>query len=158
MGDKKHILFICTGNTCRSSMAEALFKDMLQNCGIDNIEVHSAGVAVFFPSGASSNAVEVMKNRNIDLSRHQSRQVTKEMVDTADLVLTMTVSHRERLVHLFPYAADKIFTLKEYVNDADMNRDFDIIDPFGGDLECYDKCADEIYACLQKLLEKLKME
>ncbi|MDK2798811.1 MAG: protein arginine phosphatase [Clostridiales bacterium] len=158
MNKIKKILFVCTGNTCRSSMAEGLFKKMLEDNGIKDIEVTSAGTAVFFPSGASKHAVEVMKEKGIDLSVHQSKQINDEMIEQADLILTMTVNHQQQLLRICPQAADKIFTLKEFaygIEDIDVP---DISDPFGLPKEYYEQCAKEIYLSLVKVIEKIKSE
>ncbi|MCG8500169.1 MAG: low molecular weight protein arginine phosphatase [Firmicutes bacterium] len=151
----KKILFICTGNTCRSSMAEGLFKKLLTEYGIDNIEASSAGTSVFFPSCASDHAIKIMRDQGIDLSTHQSKQVTKEMVEKANLIFTMTVNHRENVIRLCPQAADRVFTLKEFANEAENNNALDIGDPFGLPEEYYEECAREIYSFLEKMLEKL---
>jgi len=139
-------------------MAEALFRRMLKENNMHNVEVDSAGVAVFLPSGASENAIEVMRRKGIDLSEHRAKQVTQEDIQQADLILTMTVGHRERLTRLYPYAADKIFTLKEYISNETDLHDLDILDPFGGDIHHYEQCADEIYHCLESLIPKIKDE
>ncbi len=110
----KNILFVCTGNTCRSSMAEAMFKVMLKDTGLD-IEVASAGTSVFFQGGASAQAVEVMGERGIDLSGHSSRQIVNEDIKKADLILTMTQVHKQTVQEMAPEFSGKVFTLKEYV-------------------------------------------
>lgn len=146
----KSILFICTGNTCRSSMAEAMFSAMLKDAGLD-MEVASAGTAVFFRGGASEQAVEVMKERGVDLSGHRSRPVGIHDLEKADLVLTMTRGHKRAVLEMAPALSGKVFTLKEYVRDGS-----DISDPFGGTVEDYRACADEIEEALKKLVKKIK--
>lgn len=152
------ILFICTGNTCRSSMAEALLKKILKDHGIEDIEVDSAGIAVFSSSGASKHAIEVMKERKIDLSTHRSKQVTKDLIQQANLIFTMTTQHRDRILHLCPSAADKTFTLKEYANVEDEHASLNISDPFGMPKEYYEKCAREIYNALEKMIDNIKRD
>lgn len=154
----KKILIVCTGNTCRSSMAEGLLKKMLQDQGINDIEVSSAGTSVLGSSGANENAIAVLESRGIDLSTHRSTQVTKEMIEKADLILTMTVRHRENLIQLCPGAADKTFTLKEYAGPGNNGNDLDIADPFGLSKEHYEHCANEIYRYLEKVVEKIKKD
>lgn len=149
----KQILLVCTGNTCRSSMAEYLLRDILDREGLENrYSVNSAGTSVFMSQPASSNALAALKEIGINLSPHQSQQVTEQMVNNADIVLAMTASHRNYLLKLMPEAAGKIFTLKEYCCGVYS----DVSDPFGGDLEEYRRCRDEIRECLIKFVEKLK--
>ena len=150
----KHILFVCTGNTCRSAMAEALFKKILKDNSIEGVNVSSTGVAVFTPSPASGQAISVMKEKGIDLTSHQSKQVTQEMIEQADYIFTMTASHRESLLRECPIAADKAFTLKEFTTENDE----DVYDPFGFSKAAYATCAKEIGICLEQLLYKLKKE
>ena len=113
----QRILFVCTGNTCRSPMAAGLFAKMLQERGVTGIAVASAGLAAFDGAPASAEAVEVMRQFGVDLSGHRTRRLTREMVLTADLVLTMTKRHKEAVLALAPEAAGKVFTLREFAGN-----------------------------------------
>lgn len=149
----KSILFICSGNTCRSSMAEALFKHILEREGLaSRYNVSSAGTSAFPGMPASYNAIEALRQIGIDLSFHSSSAVTKEAVDNAELILTMTANHKKYLQQRYAEAAGKIFTLKEYAE----GKDGDIEDPFGGDIDTYICCRDKLMDTLNNLVAKLK--
>ncbi len=149
-----NILLVCTGNTCRSSMAKGLLEQILDEEGDRSIEVDSAGLNVYVPSEASENAVEVMDEMGVDISGHRSRQLTKEDIEKADLVLVMTPSHRSTLIDLFPQYADKIDTLLEYAYGQDMA----ISDPFGLEKDAYQQCALQIRDALRVVYRKLKAQ
>jgi protein-tyrosine-phosphatase len=143
----QRILFVCTGNTCRSPMAEAMFR---VKAG-DHLEIRSAGVAAFDGQQASEYARQVLMQRGIEHD-HRAQRLNDELINWADLVLTMTKGHKSAILSFFPHASEKVYTLKEY---AGMEGPEDIADPFGGTLEEYQKCASEIDQALEKLYGKL---
>mgnify|MGYP000903474145 CR=1 FL=1 len=147
----KKVVFVCTGNTCRSSMAEALFKKMLQDLGKqDEIEVESYGIAAIEGQPASENAKKVMEMEGIDIKGHKAKQFREEVLD-ADLILAMTQSHKDYILNRFPKAKGKVFLLGEFVGDYS-----EISDPFGQSVEVYKKVADELKQKLSKTLERLE--
>lgn len=164
----KTILFVCTGNTCRSSMAEGLFKEMLKNRSDiqSEIKVISAGTSAWNGDRASQYAIAVLKEKGIDLQEHRSTALTLDLIENADLILTMTSSHKAAVLNLCPEAHEKVFTLKEYTRceaEGDSKMDFfgygnpeDISDPFGQSIEVYRKSAAEIEESLKKLIKKIK--
>jgi len=136
-------------------MAEALFRNLLKRSGkkADEIKVFSAGTAAFDGQPASPNAIAVAKERGADLESHRASMLTRERVLEADLILTMTRSHKAQVLRMVPEAAGKTYTLKEYVTRSAEN--IDISDPFGQSVEVYRRCADEIEEMLKLLLEKI---
>jgi protein-tyrosine-phosphatase len=140
------ILFICTGNICRSPMAEAYFRDLCEKSKRNDIDIVSAGVFAGNNFPASPEAVKIMSNYNIDISRHKSRQITEELVESSDLIVVMTKSHKKTILTSFEIAADKIFLLHEFDNCKK-----DVFDPFGGNSDIYSKCFSEMKKALDNL-------
>ncbi|HHY73838.1 MAG TPA: low molecular weight protein arginine phosphatase [Bacillus bacterium] len=142
----RKILFICTGNTCRSPMAEAILRHRTNN----RYEVKSAGIFAHDGSTASPHSIEVLKKQSISID-HKSKQLTTELVTWSDLILTMGKSHKEMILERYPKAFDKVFSLKEFA----QNKKVDIADPYGGTLDDYEKTFQEIDEAIAKLIEKL---
>ncbi|MCI5836558.1 MAG: low molecular weight protein arginine phosphatase [Veillonellaceae bacterium] len=136
------ILFICTGNTCRSPMAEALLRQMAAEREAD-VVVLSAGLAAFPGDPATVQAQQAVAELGADLREHRSRRVALPHLAAADVVVTMTEAHRAALREWAPEYAEKVYTLAEW-----SGRGEDIADPFGKDEAAYRKTASEIAADL----------
>lgn len=151
----KKILFVCTGNTCRSPMAEALFKDILADReDKEEFSVSSAGIYAFEGDPASPEAVEVMKNEfGIDISKHRAKVLNDIDIADAFIILTMTERHRKMIIDIYPHAGERVFTLKQYAEAEDGNPN--ISDPFGWDIDVYKDCASEIDALLLDVVDKI---
>jgi protein-tyrosine-phosphatase len=147
----KSILFVCTGNTCRSIMAEALARQWAETFAPDRgLNFISAGLAAWPDQPASHQAVETMRETGVDITRHRARQVSAELVRKADLILTMTGRHKKMLLATFPESADKVYTLVEFaVGDGDIS------DPYGRPVEVYRRCAGEMRLLIEKALHKI---
>jgi protein-tyrosine-phosphatase len=144
------ILFICSGNTCRSPMAEAIFRGFY-NQDQDKPQIASAGIFALPGEKASANAIFAMSKRGLCLSGHHSRPASAYLVDEADIIITMDQSHKKALLLSRPDIANKILSMAEIGGQ-------DISDPFGGDQSVYERCAAEIEKALRILWQKLKSQ
>ena len=130
----QRVLFICTGNVCRSPMAEGMLRSMAEKIGAE-IEVASAGVYASDGHLPSSNSVIAMQEEGIDISRQRSQLLTSDLVAKATHIFGMTLSHLEAVLDHFPGSQEKTFVLREFISDESL--DFDVPDPIGGDLDEY---------------------
>jgi protein-tyrosine-phosphatase len=143
----KKLIFICTGNTCRSPMAEGLMK--LRMPADSGWEIASAGVCAANGWPVSNHSVEALREMEIDISNLTSRTLTGELIDGADLLITMTQGHRQAILQLAPESRDKVFLLKSFGVSKCAP---DIDDPVGGSLALYRRVRDEIDAALSDLI------
>ena len=141
----KNILFVCTGNTCRSPMAKAIFEQLQAERRLDGYESDSAGLAASPGDAASANAVEVMAEWGIDLVSHRSKAVTGELLEQVDIIVAMTPSHKFALESA-GVPEEKIIVLQQ-----------GIMDPYHGSIEVYRNCRDQIKAALERLVENLQL-
>lgn len=144
MGPK--ILFVCTGNTCRSPLAEGMARAMFG----DLVQVSSAGIEAWDGDNVSAHVVEILKEQNIDLSQHRARRINDELMTKVDWIIPMTQAQEEGLKRRFPQYIHKIRRLGNW---GEGKRD--IQDPWMGSLEVYRQTAQEISELLSMLKKQL---
>jgi len=150
---KFNIMFVCTGNSCRSAMAEGGLKKLLEKEKIANIEVFSSGTGAIHGCPATEYAIEAAKLWDADISEHRSQPLTVELIDKADIILAMTSSHGYEVVNMVPDAKIKTFLLKNYPESSLRGEGVD--DPIGSSLEIYNQSFIEIGEELGRILPYL---
>ena len=144
------LLFVCTGNTCRSPLAEAIARRLASERGLD-IEVGSAGTSAWEGAPASDGSLLVGIERGLDVNGHRSRQLTREMVAETDLLIAMGPHHLERIEALG--GEGKSYLLTTYASHGESSRP--VSDPMGGDLTVYRATADELEREIRRVLDRL---
>ncbi len=149
------ILFVCTGNTCRSPMAEYLCKAELTGAELPfEVEVSSAGIAAVAGEKISELTGQVLSAEGFDTDKHYARVVDRDLVDDSDLILVMTADHLLQLRARFPYADGKMYLLKEFAGFTEDG--LNIADPIGSDLQIYRLVLEEIRDCVKKIIIKFR--
>ena len=146
----RNVLFVCTGNICRSPMAQGLFADLVR--GRRDIEVTSAGIGAVGGQPPSPYSVDVMNELSLDIKNIRSKPLMAELVRKADFIFVMTYGHLDSMLLLFPSAAEKTFLLREFETDLPV-MEREVSDPIGQSRETYRECRDQIRAALPRLLD-----
>lgn len=152
------IMFICTGNICRSAMAQWLLRYKIEERKINDIEVYSCGIYAEDGDTPTWEAKRVMMDEySIDMSKHRATNIVNSNIEEMDLILCATLRHKRDVLRVYPDLEGKVFTMKEYVGyDRQYHDKFDIRDPWGYDIETYRSCVAEIDECLELLLDKIQ--
>ena len=162
----KTILFVCTGNTCRSAMAEGIFKKMLKERTEDDtrFNIISAGIFALQDMRPTSEAINVMVEQGVDISRQIATQVQEDLVKKADIILVMSNTHKDYIRTKFTFAQDKIYLIKEFAQIGEFksiqktNENYEIVDPLGRPIDFYRIVARELKENLKKILHKILEE
>lgn len=151
----KTILFVCTGNTCRSVLAEYMLRHKLKETNIAGLKVKSCGVAASPLFRVPEFVTEILGKEGVNCANHKSTPADKDLIEDSDLILAMEPHHKQIIVALYPGAAGKTFTLKPY---AGLPGDPGIPDPIGQSKLAYEACANEIKKCLELLIKRIEKE
>lgn len=149
MGRYQKLIFVCTGNTCRSPIAEAIFKNFETN---HEIKVISRGLVVLFSEPINPKAEVVLKKHDLEIKNHMSKGLKAIDLEENTLILTMTTSQKKKVSELFPEAKD-IYTIKEFAGEIG-----EVVDPYGGTLMDYEECYIELGRLVKKTFYKFYEE
>lgn len=149
-----HLLFVCTGNTCRSPLAEAIAREVTRDRQLADMTVSSAGTSAIDGQPASDGAVLVGLEHHLDLTEHRARQLTREIIDAVDLVLVMGPHHLDRVEALG--ATGRAYLLTDYASRGAVRGA--VSDPFGGGLDAYRAAVHELEDTVRRAIERLVTE
>ena len=148
------IVFVCTGNTCRSPMAEAIARKFAVEKGLHELEFSSGGTSAWDSAPASDGALLVAMERGMDLSEHRAQNLTRDLVQSTDLILAMGPHHLERIEALG--GEGKAFLLSDYASHGKVKRA--ISDPIGAELDVYRATADELEEEIRRVVDRIMAE
>ena len=146
----KKILFVCSGNTCRSPLAEGIAKKILSDSLPEQMEISSAGTSAMEGVSASGHSIQVARKHGIDISDHRARLLNKTLIKDSDLIVTMSSKHKDTLGIIEPAGLDYTFLLLDFYDEEG-----DIPDPVGSDIEGYEDVFELINNCLEQMKDRL---
>lgn len=149
------ILIVCTGNTCRSPMAQGLLQKMLVESGLEDVDVSSAGIGTLDGYPATSFAVKAAAEKQVDISHHHSTRLTTKLVEQADLILVMADEHHDYLSQM-EASRGKLYMFKGFPEEGHADFLHSVKDPVGGSLEEYRRTIDELERELKRMLPEIK--
>jgi len=147
-----NVLFVCTGNSCRSPMAEGILKSLIKHKGLRNISVSSCGTLPGADSPATSNAIQAAGELGYDITKHRSRGINKTIIEQQDLILCMENLHKRQVLNLSSDAKDRVFLLSEFAGNHE-----EIVDPIGGNIDLYRKVARNIQRYTRKVANDIAL-
>ncbi|MDW7682250.1 MAG: low molecular weight protein arginine phosphatase [bacterium] len=156
MNDGFNILFVCSGNACRSPMAEGLLKKKLYPDYRKKLTVLSAGTLGLQGNPPTANAITVAREKGVDISQHRSRGVNQQILERSDLILVMASHHRDYIIEKFPSFKNRVFLLKSYAAEGEPIENVAISDPIGENLSFYRTIINQIERELDRILPAIK--
>jgi protein-tyrosine phosphatase len=146
MGKYHKIIFVCTGNTCRSPIAEAIYKNLEK---VSDIKVISRGLVVLFSEPINPKTEIILKKHDLELGNHVAKGLKASDIDESTIILTMTANQKKKVMELYPEAKD-VYAIKEFAGEIG-----DVVDPYGGTLMEYEECYIELGRLVKKTVYKL---
>lgn len=148
----KSVMFICTGNICRSPMAHAYMQKKVYDLNKESeYIISSCGTQAVQGQSATDNAINSMKRYGIDLTNHRATHIENSDIMNCDLIFALTENHKKQILEVYPSLNSKVFVLKAYINEKEKYIDID--DPWGLDINVYDATAKDIVENIDKLIE-----